>query len=74
MRTAFLWAISVGAPLALVVALILVAGAHSWSDEATQWGIMAVLGGATIIDLLVSRWKEKASGGDRTSRPRDALK
>jgi Zn-dependent protease with chaperone function len=66
--------IHVGVPLALVAALIWVANAHSWSDEATQWAIAAILGGATAIDLLVSRWREKALGGAGAAPRHDALK
>jgi hypothetical protein len=29
--------------------------AHSWSGEATGWGITAILGGATVIDILVPK-------------------
>lgn len=44
-----------GFPLALVGALIWMSYAHSWSGEATGWGISAILGAATAIDLFVSK-------------------
>jgi Zn-dependent protease with chaperone function len=56
--------------LALVAALIVFANAHSWSDSATQWAITAILGGSTIIDLAVARWRERSSrshGEDRAT-------
>jgi hypothetical protein len=44
-----------GLPLALVGALVWMSYAHSWSGEATGWGITAILGGATVIDILVPK-------------------
>jgi hypothetical protein len=44
-----------GLPLALVGALIWMSYAHSWSGEATGWGISAILGAATAIDIFVSK-------------------
>jgi hypothetical protein len=49
-----------GFPLALVGALIWMSYAQSWSGEATGWGITAILGGATAIDVFVSKRRHRA--------------
>lgn len=55
MKRALSLLVHTGLPLALVGVLIWVADAQSWSGEATGWGVATILGGATVVDLVVSR-------------------
>ena len=59
--------------MAFAATLIVLSEVHSWSSSATTWGLTAIFAGSTVIDLAVSRWRERSTRhrgeGDGTARP-----
>lgn len=46
---------------ALATTVVVFAGVHSWSDDATQWAVAVVLGVAIVLELRWMRWRERRS-------------
>ncbi len=59
-------------PLAVVLtlsaAVIAIANAHGWSDGAAEWVIVAIIGGTTVADLLLTDLRELRLRKDRKRR------
>lgn len=59
MRFDFRWVVPVGAELALLVAFLFFADAHSWSGSSTTWVLIATLALATFVNEKIWRREER---------------
>lgn len=59
MRSDFRWIIPIGAELGLLAAFLLFADAHSWSNSAATWTLIAILALATFVNERIWRREER---------------
>jgi hypothetical protein len=66
------WFTSVFVTLLLAAAFIVLSESHSWSSSATTWGLTAIFGAPTAIDIALLRWRKRSSrrrGGGGSMHP-----
>ncbi|HEX8688927.1 MAG TPA: hypothetical protein VF729_01650 [Solirubrobacterales bacterium] len=62
------------ATLAIAVATVFYADAHSWSDGETQGALAAVIGASVALDLLLSWLWDRTRAARAASRRHDLAK
>lgn len=65
------WFISVFVTLALAAVFVVLSESHSWSSSATTWGLTAIFGAPTAIDMALLRWRKRSGrhGGGGSMHP-----